>query len=63
VENMPVRVGRFTILVDFAIMDIKEDTAVPLIQGRPFMNTSNVVISVAEGKCCNNRSFGFLLNK
>jgi len=51
VENMLVRVGRFTILVDFVIVDIKEDIVVPLILGRPFMNTTNVIISVMEGKC------------
>jgi len=31
-------------------MDIKEDV-VSLLIGRPFLNTANVVISVAEGKC------------
>ena len=51
VENMLVRVGRFTIVVDFAIMDIKEDHVFPLILGKPFMNTANVIINVAEGKC------------
>ena len=50
VENMLVRVGRFTISIDFVIMDIKEDVVVPLIIGRSFMNTSNVVISVVEDK-------------
>ena len=51
VENIPVRVGRFTIPVDFVIMDIKEDVNVPLILGIPFMNTANIIIGVAEGKC------------
>ena len=37
--------------MDFVIMDIKEDVDVPLILGRSFMNTTNVIISVAEGKC------------
>jgi len=36
VENMPVRVGRFTIPVNFVIMDIKEDAGVLLTLGRPF---------------------------
>ena len=51
VENMPVRVRRFTIPMDFVIMDIREEVVVPLILGRPFMNTANVVISVAVRKC------------
>ena len=50
-ENMPVRVRRFTIPVDFVIMDIKEDVVVHLILGRLFMNTIDVNISVAKGKC------------
>ena len=51
VKNIPVRVGRFTIQVDFVIMDIKEDASIPLILGRPFMNTANVITSVVKGKC------------
>ena len=51
VEDMPVRVGRFTIPMDFVIMDIKEDIFIPLILGRQLMNTANVIISVVEGKC------------
>ena len=50
-ESMLVWVGRFTLPVDFVIIDIKEDVVVPLILGRPFMNTTNVVISVVEGIC------------
>jgi len=37
--------------VDFVIMDIKEDVVVHLILGRLFMNTIDVNISVAKGKC------------
>ena len=51
VENVPVQLGRFTIPVDFVIMDIKEDIVVPLILGRPFMNIANVINSIAKGKC------------
>ena len=32
-------------------MVIKEDVIVSLVLGRPFMNTANVNISVAEDKC------------
>lgn len=50
VENMLVDVGNFTLPVDFVIMDIEEDSNIPLILGRPFMNQANVIISVVEGK-------------
>jgi len=50
VENMLVDVGKFTLPVDFVIMDIEEDSNIPLILGRPFMNLANVIISVVEGK-------------
>jgi len=50
VENMLVDVGKFTLSTDFVIMDIEEDSNIPLILGKPFLNTINVVISVAKGK-------------
>ena len=34
--------------MDFVIMDINEDIIVPLILGRPFTNTANVVTSVGR---------------
>jgi len=37
VENMHVRVGRFTIPMDYVIMDIKEYIVFPLILGRSFI--------------------------
>lgn len=50
VENMLVDVGKFTLPVEFIIMDIEEGSNIHLILGRPFMNMANVIISVAEGK-------------
>lgn len=50
VENMLVDVGKFTLPVEFIIMDIEEGSDIHLILGRPFMNMANVIISVAEGK-------------
>jgi len=32
------------------VMDIEEDTKVPLILGRPFMKTAKVIIDVNDGK-------------
>nr|XP_043638196.1 uncharacterized protein LOC122609205 [Erigeron canadensis] len=36
-ENMTVRVGHIVFLVDFVILEMEEDTKVPLILGRPFL--------------------------
>ena len=41
VEDVLVKVHRFTFRVDFVIMDIEKDAEIPLILGRPFMLTSN----------------------
>ncbi|GJT57867.1 reverse transcriptase domain-containing protein [Tanacetum coccineum] len=47
-ENMLVEVGKFTFLVDFVILEMEEDSKVPLILGRPFLHTTNVVIRVKK---------------
>ncbi|GKC45153.1 reverse transcriptase domain-containing protein, partial [Tanacetum coccineum] len=39
-ENMLVKVGKFTFLVDFVILEMEEDSKVPLILGRPFLYTA-----------------------
>ncbi|GJZ83016.1 reverse transcriptase domain-containing protein [Tanacetum coccineum] len=40
-------VGKSTFLVDFVILEIEEDK-VPLILGRPFLHTADVVIRVKQ---------------
>nr|GEU69535.1 retrovirus-related Pol polyprotein from transposon 17.6 [Tanacetum cinerariifolium] len=47
-ENMQVEVGKFTFPVDFVILEMKEDSKVPLILGRPFLHTAGVVIRVKQ---------------
>ncbi|GJT53077.1 reverse transcriptase domain-containing protein, partial [Tanacetum coccineum] len=49
-ENMLVEVGKFTFPVDFVILEMEEDSKVPLILGRPFLHTANVVIRVKQKK-------------
>ncbi|XP_010552107.1 PREDICTED: uncharacterized protein LOC104822555 [Tarenaya hassleriana] len=43
-EDVPLKVGNFYILVDFVVLDMDEDSKVPIILGRPFPNTADVVI-------------------
>nr|GEV12507.1 reverse transcriptase domain-containing protein [Tanacetum cinerariifolium] len=45
---MLVEVGKFTFLVDFVILEMKEDSKGPLILGRPFLHTADAVIRVKQ---------------
>ncbi|XP_058746214.1 uncharacterized protein LOC131619091 [Vicia villosa] len=49
-ENIPVRIGQFYIPTDFIIMDIQEDSNIPIILGRPFLATTGATIDVKRGK-------------
>ena len=49
VEDALVKVRHFTFPVDFVIMDIEEDTNIPLILGRPFMPIANYVVDMGNG--------------
>ncbi|GJT35168.1 reverse transcriptase domain-containing protein [Tanacetum coccineum] len=40
-EDMLIEVGKFTFLVDFVILEMEEDSKVPLILGRPFLHTTD----------------------
>ncbi|GKA46224.1 reverse transcriptase domain-containing protein [Tanacetum coccineum] len=47
-EYMLVEVGKFTFLVDFVILEMEEDSKIPLILGRPFLHTADAVIQVKQ---------------
>ncbi|XP_021840337.1 uncharacterized protein [Spinacia oleracea] len=49
-EDVPVQVGRVFVPCDFVIMEMEEDSKVPLILGRPFLSTAGVVIDVKDGR-------------
>ncbi|XP_050876374.1 uncharacterized protein LOC127080089 [Lathyrus oleraceus] len=49
-ENIPVRIGQFYIPTDSIIMDIKEDSNIPIILGRPFLATAEAITNVKKGK-------------
>ena len=46
---MLIKVGKFIFLVNFVIMDMEEDTEVPLLLGRPFLATVAALIDVKKG--------------
>ena len=50
IEDVLVRVKHFTFPVDFVVMDIEEDTEVPLILGPPFMLTASCVVDMGKKK-------------
>ncbi|GKE27330.1 reverse transcriptase domain-containing protein [Tanacetum coccineum] len=45
---MIVEVGKFTFPADFVILEMEEDSKVPLILGRPFLHTADAVIRVKQ---------------
>ncbi|XP_057418681.1 uncharacterized protein LOC130712882 [Lotus japonicus] len=49
VEDVLVRVDKFVFPVDFVVLDMEEDTRVPLILGRPFLATGRALIDVELG--------------
>ncbi|KAJ9170010.1 hypothetical protein P3X46_018147 [Hevea brasiliensis] len=49
-ENVPIKVGKFYIPVDFVILDMEEDTKVPILLGRPFLATVGALIDVKDEK-------------
>ncbi|XP_061371264.1 uncharacterized protein LOC133313865, partial [Gastrolobium bilobum] len=48
IEDILVKVDKFIFPMDFVILDIEEDTAVPMIFGRPFLATSGALIDVPK---------------
>ncbi|GKF02238.1 reverse transcriptase domain-containing protein [Tanacetum coccineum] len=47
-ENMLIKVGKFTFSADFVILEMEEDSKVPLILGRPFLHTADAVVRVKQ---------------
>ncbi|GKC64471.1 reverse transcriptase domain-containing protein [Tanacetum coccineum] len=43
-----LKLGKFTFSADFVILEIEEDSKVPLILGRPFLHTADAVIRVKQ---------------
>ncbi|GJR14207.1 reverse transcriptase domain-containing protein [Tanacetum coccineum] len=47
-ENTLIEFGKFTFPADFVILEMEEDSKVPLILGRPFLHTVDAVIQVKQ---------------
>ncbi|XP_050875943.1 uncharacterized protein LOC127079607 [Lathyrus oleraceus] len=49
VKDVLVKIDKFVFLVDFVILGMPEDEEIPLILGRPFLDTGRCVINIEEG--------------
>ncbi|XP_020253894.1 uncharacterized protein LOC109830954 [Asparagus officinalis] len=49
-EDVSIQVGKFYIPVDFVILEIEEDSEIPIILRRPFLTTAGAIIDVKNGK-------------
>ncbi|GJU98724.1 reverse transcriptase domain-containing protein [Tanacetum coccineum] len=47
-KNMLIEVDKFTFPADFVILEMEDNSKVPLILGRPFLHTANAVIRVKQ---------------
>ena len=50
IEDVLVRVKHFIFPIDFVVMDICEDTDIPIILGRPFMLTTSCIVDMGRKK-------------
>ncbi|CAM8983909.1 unnamed protein product [Rhodiola kirilowii] len=48
-RDVPIKVGKFFIPVDFYVLDMDSEQETPVILGRPFLNTVEAVIKCGEG--------------
>ena len=50
IEDVMVRVKHFIFPTDFVVMDICEDTDIPIILGRQFMLTTSCIVDMGRKK-------------
>ncbi|XP_019057728.1 PREDICTED: uncharacterized protein LOC109116545, partial [Tarenaya hassleriana] len=43
-EDVPLKVGNYYVPVDFIVVDMEEDSKIPIILDRPFLNTTDAVV-------------------
>ncbi|XP_058003971.1 uncharacterized protein LOC131180641 [Hevea brasiliensis] len=48
-ENIPIKVKKFFIPIDFAILEMEEDVQIPIILIRPFLAIAGAIIDVKNG--------------
>ncbi|CAM8923897.1 unnamed protein product [Rhodiola kirilowii] len=48
-KDVPVKVGNFHIPGDFVVLDMEEDTEIPILLGRPFLYTAGAIFDTTKG--------------
>jgi hypothetical protein len=48
-KDIPVKIRNFFVPVDFVILDMEDDTKIPLILGRPFLSMTTAHIDAGVG--------------
>ena len=46
IEDVLVKVDKFIFPIDFIVLDMEEDKEIPIIRGRPFLETGKAMIDV-----------------
>lgn len=49
-EDLLVKVDKFVFPVDFIELDMEEDHQVPIILGRPFLNTAGAIVDIRDSR-------------
>ncbi|GJS60363.1 reverse transcriptase domain-containing protein [Tanacetum coccineum] len=49
-EDVLIKIDKFILLIDFVILDMQEDSRIPIILGRPFLATARAMIDVFNKK-------------
>ncbi|XP_057989076.1 uncharacterized protein LOC131172137 [Hevea brasiliensis] len=49
-ENIPIKVGKIFISIDFVILEMEEDVLILIILGKPFLATARAIIDVQNGR-------------
>ena len=49
-KDVLIKVGKLIFLVDFVVIDIEKEKQVPLLLGRPFLETRATLIDVKKGE-------------
>lgn len=50
IENVPIRVGKFYILVDFIVLELEKDAHIPIILGWQLLTTTKIIIDIKNRK-------------
>ncbi|GJX81938.1 DNA-directed DNA polymerase, partial [Tanacetum coccineum] len=49
-ENVLIKIDKFILPIDFVILDMREDSKIPIILGKPFLATARAMIDVFNKK-------------